>query len=206
MNVDVNDFIQQMKQVIRDENLAMESRLEQKLEQKLEEKLDQKLAPIKQEIEDIKLNEKKYEEIKIDESIKDKVQQGIIAEEKHKSISLLIAKDQNKKGALENENTDTITNGKALKEVIEKLNKDLEENEKQYEVLLKNVPGDQDTLVNFSQLLAENEQKYSAFNRLNEEITNAKNEIQILNNEVVKGKEEIQKHDEELEKLKYAQK
>lgn len=55
MNVDVNDFIQQMKQVIRDENLAMESRLEQKLEQKLEEKLDQKLAPIKQEIEDIKL-------------------------------------------------------------------------------------------------------------------------------------------------------
>lgn len=55
MNIDLEDFIQQMKQVIGDENRAMEARLEQKLEQKLDEKFDQKLAPIFQEIEDIKL-------------------------------------------------------------------------------------------------------------------------------------------------------
>lgn len=71
MNIDVEDFIQQMKQVVHDENLAMEARMEQrleekleqkleqkleeKLEQKLDEKFDEKLAPIMQEIEDIKL-------------------------------------------------------------------------------------------------------------------------------------------------------
>lgn len=159
---------------------------------------------IKNRNEAIKENEKKYEEIKIDENIKEKVQQGILAEEKFKNFNSLVTKDQNKKELLQKENQDTITNGKALKEVIENLNKNLEENEEQYDELLKNSPGDQEALVNFSQLLAENEQKYNAFNRLNEEITNAKNEIHVLNNEVIKGKEEIQKHEEELEKLKYA--
>lgn len=161
---------------------------------------------IKNRNEAIKENEKKYEEIKIDQNIKEKVQQGILAEEKYINLNSLITKDQNKKELLQQENEDTITNGKALKEVIEKINKDLEERKKQYEELLKNSPGDQEALVNFSQLLAENEQKYTAFNRLNEEITNSKNEIQILNNEIIKGKEEIQRHEEELEKLKYAQK
>lgn len=161
---------------------------------------------IKNKNEAIKENEKKYEEIKIDENIKEKVQQGILAEEKYKNLNSLVSKDQNKKELLQKENEDTITNGKALKEVIEKLNNDLEKNEKQYEELLKNSPGDQEALVSFSQLLAENEQKYNAFNKLNEEIANSKNEIQILNDEVIKGKEEIQKHEEELEKLKYLQK
>ena len=160
----------------------------------------------KDRIQDIKLNEKKYEEIKIDENIKEKVQQGIIAEEKYKSLNLLIANDQKKQESLEKENGDTITNGKALKEVIEKINKKREESEKKYDELLKKTPGDQDALVNFSQLITENEQKYNSFDRLNEEINNAKNEIQFLSSAVIKGKEEIQKHEEELEKLKYAQK
>lgn len=158
---------------------------------------------IKNKNEAIKENEKKYEEIKIDQNIKEKVQQGILVEEKYKDLNSLVTKDKNKKELLQKENGDTITDGKALKEAIEKFNKDLEEKEKQYQELLKSSPGDQEALVNFSLLLAENEQKYNAFNRLNEEIINSKNEIQILNNEIIKGKEEIQKHEEELGKLQF---
>ena len=161
---------------------------------------------IKSKNNEIKENEKIYDHLKIDENLKEKVQQGIIAEEKLENIKQILNKDKQKKAFLEKENDETIINGKTLKDVIGKVNKDLEENEKQYDYLLKNVPGEQKDLVNLNQLIVENDQKWKSYDKSNHEIKASKDEIKALNIEIIKKKEEGKKQEEELEKIKNKQK
>jgi exonuclease SbcC len=161
---------------------------------------------IKNKIIEIKEDEKTYDNLKIDENLKEKVQQGIIAEEKLGNIKVIVTKDKQKKDFLEKENDKTISEGKVLKNIIEKVNKELEENEKQYDYLLKNSPGEQNDLVNLNQLIVENIQKWKAYDKSNDEIKAAKDEIQSLNIEITNKKEEGKKQEEELEKIKNKQK
>jgi len=163
-------------------------------------------AEIKNKNKEIKEDEKTYDDLKIDEKLKEKVQQGISAQEKLENIKVIINKDNQKKVFLEKENAETIINGKALKDTIEKVNNDLEENEKQYDYLLKNSPGDQKDLVNLNQLIVENDQKWKNFDKSNDEIKASKYGIESLNIEIINKKEEAKKQEEELEKIKNKQK
>lgn len=161
---------------------------------------------IKAKNKKIKEDELSYEKLKIDEQLKEKVQEGIFLEEKLNNLRLIITKDKEKKDYLEKENEKTIDGGKALRVVIEKSIKDLEDKEKYYEELLKNSPGDQKDLVNLKQLIVENEQKWIAYDKLVKEIDDSKEEIKKLNLEVEGKKEEEQKHEKELEEFKLKQK
>lgn len=154
----------------------------------------------------IKQNEKIYDELKIDVILKEKVQEGIILEEKLLNLKSIVKKDQEKKQVIEKENEETIAKGKALKEVIEKETRDLEEKEKEYELLIKNSPGEQKNLVNLKQLIVENEQKWRTFDKLSIDITLSKNEIKILEPEVFLKKEEGKEQERELENIKIKQK
>jgi len=161
---------------------------------------------IKNKIIKIKEDEKIYDNLKIDENLKDKVQQGINEEEKIKSIKIIVTKDKDKKVSLERENDETISKGKALKAIIEQVNKELEENEKQYNYLLQNLPGEQKDLVDLNQLIVENGQKWKSYNKSNVDIKYAKDEIQSLNIEIINKKEEGKKQEEKLEEIKNKQK
>ena len=72
-------------------------------------------AEIKNKNKEIKEDEKIYDDLKIDENLKEKVQQGIIAEEKLGNIKVIVNKDKEKKAFLEKENGETIIKGKSLK-------------------------------------------------------------------------------------------
>jgi len=161
---------------------------------------------IKNKNEKIKADEKTYDGLKIDEDLKEKVQQGIIAEEKLSDKKVSIQKDEKTKAFLEKENDETIIKGKNLKDIIEQINKDSEENEKQYDYLLKNSPGEQKDLVNLNKLIIENDQKWKIYNKENNEIKTSNDGIKTLNVETINKKDEGKKQEEELERLKNKQK
>ena len=161
---------------------------------------------IKNKSKEIKKDEKTYDNLKIDEVIKEKIQQGIIAEDKLTNVKVIITKDIEKKNFLEKENNETIIKGKTLKDIIEKVNKDLEENQNQYDYLLKNSPGEPKDLVNLNQLIVENDQKWKIYDKSNHEIKACKDEMKSLNIEIINKKEEGKKQEEELEKIKNKQK
>lgn len=161
---------------------------------------------IKNKSTKIKEDEKTYDDLKVEETLKEKVQQGIINEEKLGNIKIIIDKDKEKKGATEKENNETVDKGKTLKNIVEKINKDLEENERQYDYLLKNSPGEQNDLVNLNKLIVENEQKWNIYDKLNNEIEESKVQIKSLSAEIINKKEEGKKQEEELEKIKNKQK
>ncbi|OOM78210.1 AAA family ATPase [Clostridium sp. BL-8] len=170
----------------------------------------EELIKVNEEIKDkdkiVKEHDKKYEELKIDEQLKEKVQEGILLEEKLNSLKLSITKDNDKKKFLEKENGKTISDGKSLRNIIEKSIKALEEKEKHYEELLKSSPGESKDLVNLKQLIVENEQKWKSHNKLIKEIEFAEEEIKKLNTEITAKKEDEHRHEEELEKIKLKQK
>ncbi len=161
---------------------------------------------IKNKSKEIKKDEKTYDNLKIDEVLKEKIQQGIIAEDKLTNVKVIITKDIEKKNFLEKENNETIIKGKTLKDIIEKVNKDLEENQNQYDYLLKNSPGEPKDLVNLNQLIVENDQKWKIYDKSNHEIKACKDEMKSLNIEIINKKEEGKKQEEELEKIKNKQK
>lgn len=161
---------------------------------------------IKIKDKEIKEDEKRYDEIKIDELIKEKVQEGILCEEKISSLKNNISKDTEKKAKIEKENDDIIASGKALKETIEKATKELEEKLNQHEYLLNNPPGEQKDLLNLKQVILENEQKWSNFNKFTNEIAASKKEIVKLNTEIEKIQMEEAKNNQELEELKAKEK
>ncbi|WP_315072242.1 AAA family ATPase [uncultured Clostridium sp.] len=170
----------------------------------------EELIKVDEEIKDknkiVKEHEKKYEESKINEQLKEKVQEGILLEEKLNSLKSSITKDNDKKNFLEKENDKTISDGKSLRNIIEKIVKVLEEKEKHYEELLKNSPGESKDLVNLKQRIVENEQKWKNHNKLIKEIEFAEEEIKKLNIEITAKKEDEHRHEEELEKIKLKQK
>jgi len=163
-------------------------------------------SEIKNKTKEIRENEKIYDESKVDEILKEKIQQGIISEERLGNIKAVISKDKEKKDFIEKENNETVTKGKSLKDIVEKINKDLEENEKQYNYLLKNSPGEQNDLVNLNQLIVENDQKWKIYHKSNDEIKASKDEIKALSVKIINKKEEVKRQEDELEKIKNKQK
>lgn len=206
----VKDAIEEKKLIDVIQNKINNLMLEVKEFEAKSKKAESELLNIDKEVKnkskEIKEDEKTYDGLKIDENLKEKVQQGIIAEEKLENIKVIVHKDKQKKDFLEKENDETITKGKTLKDIIEKVNKDLEENEKQYDYLLKNSPGEQKDLVDLKQLIVENDQKWKNYDKSNKEIKVSENEIKALNIEIINKKEEGKKQEEELEEIKNKQK
>lgn len=157
---------------------------------------------IKSRNNQIKEDEKVYNELKIDEALKEKVQEGIILEEKLLNLDSIISREKEKKIFLEKENAETISKGKALRDVLDNGTKELEEKESQYDLLIKNPPGDQKDLVNLKQVIVESEQKFKTLDRLTKEIDSSNKEIEKLNSELLSKKDEEKNLEEELEDIK----
>lgn len=206
----IKDAIEQKKLVdsIEEKIKVLKAQIEE-VKMKLE-KNQKELIEIDKEIKEktskVKADEKHYDDMKIDESLKEKVQEGIIVEEKINNLKTIISKDEEKKKLLEKENDETILKGKDLKEIIERETKKLEEKQKQYEFLINNSPGEQKDLLNLKQVVMESEQKWVNYDRFSKEINISKGEIEKLKAEITKAQEEEKKCKDELEKFKNKQK
>lgn len=208
---------EKVKEAIKEKNLVDE--IEKKitsLKMQIKEyevksnEIQNELIKVEEEIKNknnsIKEDEKTFDDLKIEESLKEAVQDGIIAEDKLENIKVTLSKDKSKKAAIEKENNETILKGKALRENMDNEAKVLKEKKDQREALVNNPPGEQKDLVNLKQLIVENEQKWNNYNKLNKEIDVAKEEIKKLQVEIVSKKEEEKQLEEELEALKNEQK
>jgi exonuclease SbcC len=206
----IKDAIEEKELIHEIENKINSLKLQIKECEVKSKEIQDRLIKVDEEInfknKGIKEAEKIYDDLKIEESLKEAVHEGILVEDKLENIKVILGKDKQKKGIIEKENSETILQGKALREIIDKENKLLKEKESQYESLLKSPPGEQKDLVNLKQLIVENEQKWNTYNKLNKEIEFSKQEIKHLQIEILSKKEEEKQLEEELEIIKSEQK
>lgn len=186
--IDIQQQIDYLKVQIEKHNIRNEE-IKIKLNKLEEEKI--------LKIDNIKNYEKNYEELYIDQNLKEKVQQGIMEEQKYSNINSIIIKDKEKKSLVEKENLEIMEKGKNLKVEIDKKNSKLKLKEDELDNLIKNCPGEQEDLLKLQELLTENKEKWNKYNNLNKEIEISKDEINNLNIKISKDKEE----QAELEKI-----
>jgi exonuclease SbcC len=206
----IKDAIEEKKLIDEIQNKITSLKLQIKECEVKSNEFQNELIKVDEEIKNkntaIKEDEKIYDDLKIEESLKEDVHEGIIVEDKLENIKVILRKDKQKKDVIEKENNETILQGKALREIIDKENKILEEKENQQKYLLENPPGEQKDLVNLKQLIVENEQKWNNYNKLNKEIDFSKEAIKNLQVEIINKREEEKQLEEELEKIKNEQK
>lgn len=206
----IKDAIEEKKLIDEIQNKITSLKLQIKECEVKSNEFQNELIKVDEEIKNkntaIKEDEKIYDDLKIEESLKEDVHEGIIVEDKLENIKVILRKDKQKKDVIEKENNETILQGKALREIIDKENKLLEEKENQQKYLLENPPGEQKDLVNLKQLIVENEQKWNNYNKLNKEIDFSKEAIKNLQVEIINKREEEKQLEEELEKIKNEQK
>lgn len=150
----------------------------------------------------IKNFEKNYDELRIDEMLKEKVQQGMLEEERYSNINSIVIKNKEKKALVEKENLETIENGKELRIKIDKKKDELKVKQGLLEELIKNCPGEQKDLLKLQELLVGNKEKWNRYNYLKKEIKIAKDEINDLKTQILKKKKDGLNLEKSLEKLK----
>lgn len=155
---------------------------------------------------EIKEDEKTYEKLRLDESFKEKVQQGMIEEEKYNNLSLIINKNKEKKNSIVKENDKNIIDGKKLKAKLEEKNEILKVESEKLKSLIESCPGEQKDLLQLQEVLVISRDKWKNYNKLNKEITLAHVEMKDLENRILAKKQELMIANEQLKKLKDEQK
>ncbi|MEO2682687.1 AAA family ATPase, partial [Clostridium butyricum] len=121
---------------------------------------------IKEQNEYILNNEKKYEELKIDESFKEKVQDGLILEENISKVNNTLSQEEEKINKINILIHDTIREGKGLKESLQNIDNNLNQKKEKLNIIIKNCPGDQNILLERRKFIGECSLKYESYNRL----------------------------------------
>lgn len=151
---------------------------------------------------EIKETEVKVEKLKIDPNIKDKVQQGIIEEQRYNNLNLIIKKNKKKIESVEEEKRVTIVEGKKLKEILDNKINLLKEYETKLEKLVKDSPGEQKDLLDLQELLVESKEKWNSYHKLNKDICLSKEGIEELNRLISSKTNDEQILKKTLEQLK----
>lgn len=155
---------------------------------------------------EIKEDEKIYEKLRLDESFKEKVQQGMIEEEKYNNLSSIINKNKEKKNSIVKENDKNIIDGKKLKAKLEEKSEMLKAESEKLKSLIESCPGEQKDLLQLQEVLVISRDKWRNYNKLNKEITLAHVEMKDLENRILAKKQELIITNEQLKKLKDEQK
>ena len=146
---------------------------------KLIKKLEAKIEDI---IFVIKGSEEKVENLKIDNSFKRKIQEGLIISEKIQDLSLIVENNKTKKESIEkeieecNENAENLANEHNLKA------KELKEKEELLEEVTKNCPGEQEDLLELQKQLSESMEKWNKYDTYLNDIEVANKYMEEFNN------------------------
>lgn len=157
---------------------------------------------IKEKNEHIINQEKKCQELIIDESFKEKVQDGLILEENIRKLKANIAQEEEKINKINEVINDTIRDGKGLKESLGNIDKNLKDKEEKLENLIKNCPGDQNLLLEMRKFIGECSLKYETYNRLIGDINKYSEEKNLLEKNIEQQEGILEAHEVELIKLK----
>lgn len=128
----------------------------------------------------LKKSEEEYEGLKIDEELKQKVQEGLILEENKVIINQTLTKQKNKRISIDKEIKDITRDGIKLRESLQAIDDNLKTKEDVLDNLVKNCPGEQKDIIKLNQLILQNEQKWQVYNKLCFEIKEAEKKIDSL--------------------------
>ncbi|MEX0050783.1 AAA family ATPase [Clostridium butyricum] len=202
----VKDAIEDEKSLkIIEENLKESIYAKEKYKNKLNENeitFIELQRQIKEKNEYILSNEKKYEELKIDESFKEKVQDGLILEENISKVNNTLSQEEEKINKINILIHDTIREGKGLKESLQNIDNNLNQKKEKLDIIIKNCPGDQNILLERRKFIGECSLKYESYNRLTADINKFIEEKTILEKSIKEGEEILRIHESELKKLK----
>lgn len=127
----------------------------------------------------IKKLEEEFENLKVNDEFKSKIQEGLLINEKYNLFENNIKTNKNKIDSLNKEIEDLKINLNKLKEVYYEKNNLLNNSKEELEQHIKNSPGKQEDLLNLQNSLNNCSEKWSKFNQCCEEIK--KSEILIEN-------------------------
>lgn len=143
--------------------------------------LDKKLEELKQIISS---SEEKHDSLKVDNTLKVKVQEGMILESKIQDLSSIVNNFKAKKKSIEieiargNELTNNLTNSLALKA------SDLKKAEDSLVDLIKSCPGEQDDLLALQKKLTQSSDKWSKYNEYLKVISESNKYSNDFNNKI----------------------
>ncbi len=150
--------------------------------------------------------EKKQNELQIDEEFKERIQNGLILEEKISKADKISKQYEEKYRSINKLIDDTIKEGINLKSNIEKTDGELNDKKEKLENLIEKCPGDQNFLLEHRKFIEECSRKYEIFNRISKDIERFSEERTILEENINKYEEELSKYENELKVLKENQK
>lgn len=202
----VKDAIEDEKQLkIVEQNLKEAYSKKEIYENKMKEDTDilsRLQKDIQEKISCINKLEEKFEELKIDEDFKEKVQNGLLLEENIIKVNRTLSQEENKLKQINESIDKTITSGISLKENLLKLEENLKNRKEQFEGLMKNPPGDQNMLLELRKFIGECSLKYETYNRLINNIEKSRREKEILNESINKNNSALNEHEADLNVLK----
>ncbi|MBE6071397.1 MAG: SMC family ATPase [Clostridium butyricum] len=165
-----------------------------------------KVIDIKREIEkyssEIEKNQNEYDNLKVDEELKQKIQQGILEEQKINAIKEILIKDKEKKITIEKDNIIILEEGKKLRNTLDSKKKLFEEYVEKIKVLDSNCPGDQNVLLKFRDCINEAKEKTNSLKKLNEEVESYEKEIKDLILDKDSNKQKMLDEEKKLEEMK----
>lgn len=147
-------------------------------------------------------NEQEYEDLKIDEEFKQKVQNGLICEENVLRIGDNLTKQKSKKTIVDNDIKNIIREGKNLKASLEKINNSLNAKEQELKKLINNCPGEQKDIIKLNQVIVENGQKWEIYTKLSGQIEEAKKKLINLYSNNENEKKTLNDKKNKLDELK----
>jgi len=165
-----------------------------------------KVIDIKRKIEkyssEIEKNQNEYDNLKVDEELKQKIQQGILEEQKINAIKEILIKDKEKKITIEKDNIIILEEGKKLRDTLDSKKKLFEEYVEKIKVLDSNCPGDQNVLLKFRDCINEAKEKTNSLKKLNEEVESYEKEIKDLILDKDSNKQKMLDEEKKLEEMK----
>lgn len=167
--------------------------------------LKEKENTLNENNEILKISHEKYDKLKIDESFKSKINEGIILNQRYEDMTSQVNKDKLKIKELYTEAKKLSTDKDTIVNLLNEKDYTLKIDGEKLESLIKNCPGSQDTLLNLQSKLSINKDKWDKFNNLLLQIEESEKLIVSLNENIDNGIKEREKLNKELNTLKFEQ-
>lgn len=152
--------------------------------------------------EKISLTENEVDKLNLDSNFKEKVQEGLLTTKEFNNLTLIVNNTKDKIKVLKEESLVEVNDKETLTCKLNEKVKELLDNEKAYEELIKNCPGDQNDLLRLQTEYSQSKEKWNEFNRYNDEIVKCQEYINKSAKELDGFKAEKESLEKNIEKLK----
>lgn len=151
---------------------------------------------------DLKSKEEKYEELKIEDGLKEKVQQGLLLNQKYKSSFDVVKTNKEKIYKINTELEDLKQDKIKLKVAQEEKQRVLLDKNNELKELLKNRPGESKDLLELQIKLTNSRDSWSKFNQYTKDKQEAQNKLKELKESLQKKEAKKENLDKTLDELK----